>query len=223
MIQNDGGRGDIRMVTPPRLEIFDAFLEEQFDVCWVFLALGRSDCPTTRHSTQHLSPDGLSSTLTAIPATNGTRRNDRPRSRSPTSFPHRHRPGYREASQHPPKPPKYSPKESTMLTLRTLSFITQACKTIAPTFLNATGQWGIMQQDRWESYLQWLSEHHLLKTENNQSPTSNRHRPQRPIHQPIPIKSPKILSKYRRDASRLHPIPPKKLPIPNTQNPISNI
>ena len=169
MIQNDGGRGDIRMVTPPRLEIFDAFLEEQFDVCWVFLpwegviAQQRGIALNTFRLTDYQVPYGYSPLLMVQEEMIAQEAEVLQAFLTATAQ------GYREASQHPTEAAKILTQGINHANFTDLSFITQAMQTIAPTFLNATGQWGIMQQDRWESYLQWLSEHHLLKTENNQS------------------------------------------------------
>ena len=169
MIQNDGGQGDIQMVTPPRLEIFDAFLKEQFDVCWVFLpwegviAQQHGTALNTFRLNDYQVPYGYSPLLMVqeeMIAQEG---------KALQAFLTATAQGYRETSQHPNAVAKTLTQGIDHANFQDLSFITQAMQTIAPTLLNTTGAWGIMQQDRWESYLQWLSDHQLLKTENGQS------------------------------------------------------
>ena len=169
MIRNDGGQGNIRMVTPPRLEIFDAFLQQQFDVCWVFLpwegviAQQRGISLNTFHLTDYQVPYGYSPLLMV------QEEMITEEAEALQAFLTATAQGYREASQNPDEVSKILTQRIDHANFQDLTFITQAMQTIAPTFLNTTGAWGTMQQDRWSTYLQWLSDHQLLKTENNQS------------------------------------------------------
>lgn len=171
MIRQDGGQGDIQMVTPPRLEVFEAFLRQEFDVCWVFspwegviaahrgIALhtfrltdyqvpyGYSPLLMTREELIHEHPDQVRAFLAAVAR------------------------GYQEVSTQPEAAARVLAKGIDHPNFADEAFVTKTMHAIAPTLLTPEGRWGTMQPNRSEHYVNWLLEHNLLKTEAGQSLT----------------------------------------------------
>lgn len=172
MIRQDGGEGKIRMITPPRLEIFEAFLRQEFDVCWVFspwegeiarqwgIALntfrltdyhvpyGYSPLLMTREETLQEQPGAIRSFLSASAR------------------------GYQEVSEQPEAAARLLVKGIDHSNFKDVALITQAMHAIGSSLLNAQGQWGAMQRSRSEDYVHWLLAHDLLKTEAGQMLTA---------------------------------------------------
>ena len=166
MIRQDGGEGTIRMVTPPRLEIFEAFLRQEFDVCWVFspwegvIAEHRGMALNTFHLTDYQVPYGYSPLLIT--------REEMVQERADTiqAFLAGVAQGYREVSQQPEAVALQLVKGIDHANFEDVAFITRTMHTIASSLLNSEGQWGTMQLSRCERYVHWLLQHDLLKTES---------------------------------------------------------
>jgi len=163
LIQQDGGKGDIDLITPPRLEVFEAFLQQQFDTAWVFMpwegviAERRGKKLNAFHLHDYQIPYGYSPILMA--------REDVLNEEKDTfqAFLAGVGQGYQQATTAPGEVARLLVDQVDHSNFEDLDFITQAMQTIAPSFLNDQQQWGVMQADRWSSYVHWLSEHHLLK------------------------------------------------------------
>lgn len=168
MIRQDGGQGDIQLVTPPRLEVFEAFLRQEFDVCWVFspwegviaahrgvtlttfrltdyqVPYGYSPLLMTREELLHEHPDQLRAFLAAVAR------------------------GYQEVSTRPEAAAQILTKGINHRNFADVDFITKTMRTIAPTLLTPEGTWGRMQSNHSERYVRWLLQHNLLNTEAGQ-------------------------------------------------------
>ncbi len=169
MIRQDGGQGQIKMVTPPRLEVFDAFLRQEFDVCWVFspwegviaehrgvdlntfrltdyqVPYGYSPLLMTREEILQEHPDQIRALLAAIAR------------------------GYQEVSQQPDEAAKILSEGIKHLNFEDADLVSKTMTAIAPTLLTPPGRWGVMQPEHSEQYVQWLLQHNLLVTEAGQS------------------------------------------------------
>ena len=169
MIRQDGGEGNIKMITPPRLEIFEAFLRKEFDVCWVFspwegvmaqhrgvdintfrltdyqVPYGYSPLVMTREEVLHEQADGIRAFLAAIAR------------------------GYREVSQQPEIVAQRLVEGIDHANFADVALITQTLRTVSPALLDSQGQWGVMRRSHSEDYVQWLLQHALLKTESGRS------------------------------------------------------
>lgn len=163
LIQQDGGKGDIDLITPPRLEVFEAFLQQQFDVAWVFMpwegviAERRGKKLNAFHLHDYQIPYGYSPILMA--------REDvlNENQAAFQVFLDGVGQGYQQVAATPEETARMLVNHIDHPNFQDLDFITQAMQVIAPSFLNDQQQWGVMQADRWSTYVQWLSEHHLLK------------------------------------------------------------
>ncbi len=162
LIRNDGGEGVFEMKTPAKLEVFDAFLQEEVDTCWVFMPwegviaetegfrlfafhlkdygipYGYSPIFVTRTDVSDLENENLRTLLKVVALS------------------------YQEAVHHPVEVAKLLVKCVAHDNFSNLDFITKAMQVISKSFLDNRGQWGMMKPERWDTYIQWLSDHQLL-------------------------------------------------------------
>ncbi|MEM9674420.1 MAG: ABC transporter substrate-binding protein [Bacteroidota bacterium] len=163
LIQQDSGKGEINLVTPPRLEVFEAFLQKQFDVAWVFMpwegviAERRGKKLNAFRLHDYQIPYGYSPILMA--------REDvlNESQEAFQVFLEAVSQGYQRAAAAPEETAQLLVSHIDHPNFQDLDFIIQAMQVIAPSFLNDQQQWGIMQASRWSTYVQWLSEHQLLQ------------------------------------------------------------
>ncbi|WKN41812.1 ABC transporter substrate-binding protein [Tunicatimonas pelagia] len=171
LIQQDGGQGDIDLVTPPRLEVFEAFLQQQFDTAWVFvpwegvIAERRGKKLNAFHLHDYQIPYGYSPILMV--------REDvlEAEKESFQAFLTAVGKGYQQAANNPEETAQKLVENVNHPNFEDIDFITQAMQVIAPSFLNEQQQWGTMKPERWSAYVQWLSDHKLLNRYDN-SPLS---------------------------------------------------
>ena len=168
MIRKDGGEGSIEMITPPRLEIFEAFLRREFDVCWVFspwegvIAQQRDIAINTFRLTDYQVPYGYSPVIMTREEVLREQSNDI------RSFLAAIARGYQDVCQQPEAVAEQLVEGVDHTNFTDVSFITQATRAISPTLLNSQGQWGVMQHSYCKKYTQWLLQHNHLKTESGQ-------------------------------------------------------
>jgi len=167
LIQRDGGEGNINLVMPPRLEVFEAFLQQQFDVAWVFMpwegviAERRGKKLNAFHLHDYQIPYGYSPILMAREGVVNEEKEAFQAFLTGVSQ------GYQQAANNPEETAQTLVKHIDHPNFYDLDFITQAMQTIAPSFLNEQQRWGVMKPERWSDYLQWLSDHELLKRHDN--------------------------------------------------------
>lgn len=167
LIQQDGGKGDISLVTPPRLDVFDAFLQKQFEVCWVFMpwegviAEQQGHELNAFHLHDYQIPYGYSPILMAQEEVLEKEKEAFQAFLAAASK------GYQQAAERPEATAKLLVDHVDHPNFQDLAFITRAMQVIAPSFLNEQKHWGMMQAERWDAYVQWLCKRHLLKRHNN--------------------------------------------------------
>lgn len=166
LIKNDGGEGKFEMVTPPRLDIFDAFLREEYDTCWVFMPWEGviAEMEGFKIHAFRLADYGVPYGYSPILMTREDFSDEE--KRAIQKFLMASSKGYREAAHHTEASAKVLVKGIEHDNFKHLDFITKAMKYISHSFLTPQGQWGMMKQERWEAYIQWLLQHHLLHYEN---------------------------------------------------------
>ena len=162
LIQQDGGKGDIDLVTPPRLEVFEAFLQQQFDTAWVFMpwegviAERRGKKLNAFHLHDYQIPYGYSPILMVREETIENA------SETLQVFLAGVARGYQQAANEPEATAQKLVENVDHPSFEDIDFITQAMQAIAPSFLNEQQRWGAMKPERWDAYVQWLSKHELL-------------------------------------------------------------
>ena len=171
MIREDGGQGNISMITPPRLEIFEAFLRGEFDVCWVFapwegvIAQHRGIALNTFRLTDYQVPYGYS------PLVMTREEILQEQAEEIRAFLQGIAKGYQEVTLHPEATAQRLVEGIEHSNFEDAAFITQAMHAISPTLLNLKSQWGVMEHSRAKNYVRWLVQHRLLTTEAGNSLT----------------------------------------------------
>ena len=162
LIRNDGGQGAFETNKPARLNLWQALLDQQVDATWIFLPwegveaavknvglnvfkLGDYGIPygyspilmaNRDWATQHA--DGLRKFMQATSA------------------------GFRWAAEHPAEAAQLLMDTAKHPTLNDPNFLQQSQRTVAGYYLDAEGQWGLMEPTVWEQFIQWLTERQLL-------------------------------------------------------------
>lgn len=166
LIKNDGGTGSFRIDTPARLDIFDAFLREEYDACWIFMPWEGmiAEMEGFKIHAFHLKDYGIPYGYSPVLITREDFSDQE--QRAIQTFLTAVARGYREAARQPEEAAKILVKNIEHDNFRHLDFITKTMQYISHYLLDSQGQWGVMRQDRWEDYSQWLLRHHLLHYEN---------------------------------------------------------
>lgn len=162
LIQQDGGKGDIDLVTPSRLEVFEAFLQQQFDTAWVFMpwegviAERRGKKLNAFHLHDYQIPYGYSPILMVREDVLNDEKEAFQVFLTAVSQ------GYQKAASNPEETAQKLVEHIDHSNFEDVDFIAQAMQVIAPSFLNDKQQWGTMKPERWNDYVQWLSDRKLL-------------------------------------------------------------
>lgn len=166
LIKTDGGEGNVKMVTPPRLDIFDAFLREEYDTCWIFMPWEGviAEMEGFKLHAFHLKDYGIPYGYSPVLITREDFTDEE--KKAIQIFLSASAKGYREAADQPEEAAKILVRGVHHDNFKHLDFIVKAMKYISPCLLASQDQWGLMKQERWEAYVQWLLQHHLLHFEN---------------------------------------------------------
>ncbi|MEK6481451.1 ABC transporter substrate-binding protein [Catalinimonas sp. 4WD22] len=163
MIRNDGGKGEVKLITPPRLSVFDGFLQGEADTCWVFMswegviAQQKGYELNAFHLKDFQVPYGYSPILMTLENTIAEKKT------ALQQFLQASGQGYIQAANEPEKAAAFLVQGIAHSNFEDINFIMNAMQSIAPTFLNQNGRWGVMSSERWNDYTQWLIKHKMLK------------------------------------------------------------
>jgi len=163
MIRNDGGAGNINLITPPRLSVFDGFLQGEADTCWVFMpwegviAQHRGIALNAFRLNDYQVPYGYSPLIMV--------REDvlNEKQEAYQKFLQAVGKGYKETAQNPEATAEILTKNIDHANFEDDAFIQKTMQVIAPTLLDKGGKWGIMQHQHWEDYTHWLIAHDMLQ------------------------------------------------------------
>ncbi|PSP16376.1 myristoyl transferase [Halobacteriales archaeon QH_10_67_13] len=161
LIRNDGGDGDVEIVTPPKLGIFDAVVDGAADATWGFmpwegLLAEREGVPLNAfYLDEYDVPYGYTPTMLARPETIADRGDELAAFLAATGR------GYREAAADP---------AGAARTLAATAdpdpadeaFLAESHERLADAFLTDDGTWGVMDRDRWAAFVDWLVEAEVL-------------------------------------------------------------
>jgi NitT/TauT family transport system substrate-binding protein len=164
LIRNDGGTGDIEVVTPPKLGIPNTLLDGSADATWVFLpwegVMAERD-GIGLHAFRlddYGVPYGYTPTLLAAPE---TIESDAQRLRDALSAIGR---GYEFAAANPEDAADLLCETTEGPQLDDREFVRESQRRIAPAYLTDEGDWGVMAWDRWADFVDWLVEEGILTT-----------------------------------------------------------
>jgi len=164
LVRNDGGEGDLDVVTPPKLGIWNTLLDGDADATWVFmpwegLLAERDDVELTPfYLDEYGVPYGYTPVLLADP---GTIADDPDRL---AAFLDASARGYRFAAENPAEAADLLRETATGIDEDDPEFLRESQRRLAEAFLASDGEWGRMDGDRWAAFVGWLSEQGILTT-----------------------------------------------------------
>ncbi len=156
MIRNDGGAGIVEMKTLPRLEVFDAFLKDLGQVCWVFLPWEGVMAQQQGFSVRSFKLNEFKVPYGYSTLFYGRKKDIEENKEVFKKFFDILAEGYKDASRQPEASASYLCEKADHQNFRDKKMISEAMKMIAPAFLTPDKKWGLMAPNRFDDYVQWL-------------------------------------------------------------------
>jgi NitT/TauT family transport system substrate-binding protein len=162
LIRNDGGDGDVEIVTPPKLGIWDTVLDGDADATWVFMPweglLAERDGVdlTPFYLDEYDIPYGYTPVLLARPDTIA---DDAERLEGFLTASAR---GYRFAAENPAEAATILREAATGMDADDPDFLERSQRELAEAYLTADGEWGRMRTARWDRFVTWLADRGIL-------------------------------------------------------------
>ena len=162
LIRNDGGDGDIEIVTPPKLGIWNTVLDGDADATWVFMPweglLAERDGVdlTPFYLDEYDIPYGYTPVLLARPDTIA---GDAERLEGFLTASAR---GYRFAAENPAEAATILREAATGMDADDPDFLERSQRELAEAYLTADGEWGRMTTARWDRFVTWLADRGIL-------------------------------------------------------------
>jgi ABC-type nitrate/sulfonate/bicarbonate transport system substrate-binding protein len=163
MIKNDGGDGEFISITPPRLDAWDAFLNDKGHSAWVFshwegaLAANEDVELNYFYPNKFGVPYGYSSVIMANKKRQRTQKQVIERFLIVMNIAHKEL-ADKKASEVVEMLKEYSDHEN----FKNTEFVTKAWLNIKDAFLNEAGQWGKMSDEKWTNYYNWIIKNDAL-------------------------------------------------------------
>jgi len=162
LIRNDGGDGDVEIVTPPKLGIWNTVLDGDADATWVFMPweglLAERDGVdlTPFYLDEYDVPYGYTPVLLARPDTIA---DDAERLEGFLTASAR---GYRFAAENPAEAATILREAATGMDADDPDFLERSQRELAEAYLTADGEWGRMTTERWDRFVTWLADRGIL-------------------------------------------------------------
>ncbi|ESS02343.1 MAG: ABC-type nitrate/sulfonate/bicarbonate transport system, periplasmic component [uncultured archaeon A07HR67] len=162
LIRNDGGDGDVDIVTPPKLGIWNTVLDGDADATWVFMPweglLAERDGVdlTPFYLDEYDIPYGYTPVLLARPETIA---DDAERLEGFLTASAR---GYRFAAENPAEAATILREAATGIDADDPDFLERSQRELAEAYLTADGEWGWMTTERWDRFVTWLADRDIL-------------------------------------------------------------
>jgi ABC-type nitrate/sulfonate/bicarbonate transport system substrate-binding protein len=165
LIRNNGGAGDIDIVTPPKLGIWNTLVEGEADATWVFmpwegvLAEREGTELTPFYLDEYDVPYGYTPVMLARPDSIDERAGDLAAFLGATAR------GYEFAAEKPAEAAGILAETADgPETLDDREFLEQSQRTLADHYLTEEGRWGHMDEGRWSRFVTWLADEEILTT-----------------------------------------------------------
>ena len=164
LVRNDGGEGDLDIVTPPKLGIWDTLVGGDADATWVFmpwegLLAERDDIDLTPfYLDEYGIPYGYTPVLLARPESIETDAADLGAFLAATAR------GYRFAAANPEEAADILRETADGMSVDDPEFLRESQRRLADAYLTDDGEWGVMEADRWAAFVEWLAGQGILTT-----------------------------------------------------------
>lgn len=162
VIKGDGGKGHIKAVSAPRLDVWQSFIDKAAATTWVFipwevqLAKQANVALSVFKPNDYGVPYGYSTLFFA------KKELSEDKQKAIKLFLKITDEGYRQAAHHPKETAKLLSQKVQHRNFGNPELIHDGVLSIAPALLNTEGNWGEMEHQRFEKYAQWLSEKQLV-------------------------------------------------------------
>ena len=162
LVRNDGGVGDIDIVTPPKLGIWNTLLDGGADATWVFMPweglLAERDGVdlTPFYLDDYGIPYGYTPVLLARPESIAADADALEAFLTATAR------GYRFAADNPAAAADLLREEAVGMDVDDPAFLRESQRRLADAYCTADGEWGVMAEDRWAAFVGWLAEQDIL-------------------------------------------------------------
>ncbi len=165
LVRNNGGEGDVEIITPPKLGIWNTLVDGPADATWVFMpwegVLADRDGVelTPFYLDEYGVPYGYTPVLLARSDAVDERAGPLGRFLDATAR------GYRFAAENPAEAAGMLAETADGPdTLDDVDFLEQSQRQLADTYLTDDGTWGRMTEDRWAAFVDWLAGEGILTT-----------------------------------------------------------
>ena len=162
LVRNDGGEGDIDIVTPPKLGIWNTLLDGDADATWVFMPweglLAERDEVELRpfYLEEYGIPYGYTPVLLARPESIETDGNELGAFLAATAR------GYQFAAENPEEAADILRAEAVGMDVDDAAVLRESQRRLADAYLTDDGEWGVMAADRWAAFVEWLAGQGIL-------------------------------------------------------------
>jgi len=169
MIRNDGGMGNIEIINPPMLGIWNTLLEGKAESTWVFLpwegveARRRGIALNAFRMEDYGIPYGYSPVLLAHEIFLHENR------QLAENFLAATRRGFEWAEAHPEDAAELLIETARHPSLQDQDFVVESQRYITPYYREKEKPWGSMRPKKWSAFLQWLKQDNIL-TDRNGNP-----------------------------------------------------
>jgi NitT/TauT family transport system substrate-binding protein len=163
LIRNDGGAGDVEIVTPPKLGIPDTLLAGEADATWVFMpweGVQAERDGVDLHAFRlddYGVPYGYTPVMLARPTA------IREEAETLSRFLDATRRGYESAAADPVEAAALLAETADGPGLDDEEFLVESQRRIGEAYLSA-GEWGRMRHERWAAFVDWLGREGVLRT-----------------------------------------------------------
>jgi ABC-type nitrate/sulfonate/bicarbonate transport system substrate-binding protein len=165
MIKKDGGKGQHIKITPEKLGIWDTLLNGQAEATWVFMpwegimARRKNVGLKTFFLKDYQIPYGYSPVILGAETFLNSQK------ATIKKFLKATRKGFESAIANPAEAIQILSQSGTQPELQDLDFLLQSQEFIHPFYKNEQAEWGEMNSSRWDGFVQWLHEQHMLSKE----------------------------------------------------------
>jgi NitT/TauT family transport system substrate-binding protein len=163
LVRNDGGEGDVEIVTPPKLGIPDTLLDGTADATWVFMPWEGVEAERNGIELHAFGlddygvPYGYTPVMLARPETIDEEAEPLARFLDAT------RRGYEFAAEHPDEAAGLLAEAADGPGLDDEAFLVESQRRIGDAYLSE-GEWGRMRHERWAEFVEWLAREEILRT-----------------------------------------------------------
>ena len=164
LIKADGGRGDIRVVNPDKLEMWRALADQTADATWIFLPW---EGPKAKHELNlsfrsfPLGKYGIPYGYSPLLITHADLVTEE--AESLRAFIRATEKGWRYVASHPEQTAELLHKHISHPDFQNLKMLEDSLRLLSPFILSDRGRWGFMDGTRWLDFIEWMVKTEALK------------------------------------------------------------